>query len=80
MSLEGGELIMTGVGIVASTVGITKLMLNAAVRSIKHHCAMQRDSCMEWRKGSEKDRDSLHCQLHSHGHKGLNENGSKVTL
>ena len=76
MALEGWELIYTGIGIVVSTVGITKLMLNSMLKSIKHHCAMQKDACTAWRLMSDQDRK----KLWKHGHKGLDENGSKVTV
>lgn len=81
MALEGWELVVTGVGIVGSTVGITRVMLKGAVSSIKHHCMMQKEACGAWHQQSERDREKIRERLEHHGHKGLTtENGNKVTI
>lgn len=80
MALEGWELLLTGVGIVGSTVTINRIMLNSAVKSIKDHCQERQSFCAKWFSGSEEDRKDLWDRLNKHGHKGLNENGSKVTV
>ena len=73
MALEGWELFVTGIGVVGGTVGITKLMLDSAVKTIKDHCGVQRGNC-------EKEQNNLWTRVNSHGHKGLDSNGSKVTV
>ncbi len=84
MVYETWELIASGAAVVGSTVGITGLitknMLNTAVRSIKHHCEMQRDECLGWRKTSENDRKDIKEDFKRHSHKALDSNGGKITL
>lgn len=80
MALTEWELIGTGIGLVTANVSITWVLLRNAVRSIKHHCQMQKEACFDWRKISEKDRECLRGELKNHGHKGLDGNGNKVTV
>ena len=84
MMYENWELLATAVGVIGGTAGIsgaiTKAMLNAAVKSITHHCMMQRDQCMDWRKTSEQDRKDIKDTFGKHSHKALDNNGGKITL
>lgn len=72
-------MILGGAGMVITTVGITKVMLNSAVRAIKEHCQFQREACDEKFCDAKKDICDLYSGLNSHGHKALDQNGSKVT-
>jgi len=78
--MEGWVLISTGAGIVISVVGITKIMLSSAVGSIKEHCKTQTTHCAQRFTGIEADNNAAWDRVNTHGHKGLDSNGSKVTV
>lgn len=61
------------VGVVVAVVGINKIMLGSAVKSIKEHCNTQRAACKE-------THDNLWERVNKHGHKSLTGNGAKVTI
>ncbi len=61
------------IGVVVAVVGINKWMLGNAVKSIKEHCADQKENC-------GKVHAEIWTRVNTHGHKALDTNGSKVTV
>lgn len=78
MPIDAGA-ILQGAGVVVAVVGVTRIMLGNAVKNIKEHCKDQRDECSRRMECIEKTQNDEWSALHSHGHKGLDGNGSKVT-
>lgn len=60
--------------------GGMKVMLNSAVSNIKEHCQFQQQDCSRRMGNLEGGDKELRDRLNSHGHKGLDQNGAKVTV
>jgi hypothetical protein len=77
--MQEWHLVLMGAGIVISTVGITKVMLTSAVKTIKDHCGFQQKSCNQRFVDMKSNVDAAQSDVATHGHKALDCNGGKVT-
>lgn len=74
------ELVLAGIGIVGSILGVTKIMLNGIVKTIKEHCATQQNACLRERGCITENAKELWDRVNNHSHKGLDSNGGKVVV